>query len=145
MGLPLRSVDEDWEGREMKCLPKKGGNMKRIVFGFLLGAILATSANTWAGFFYNPGQLMLERGTACGESTLLGYVAGVHDVMAAGYPPTSHSLGVIVTAARERLMTIQPAVGENYPAAWWVVGTLKDKGLITDQDIARAFPTSWRR
>lgn len=115
--------------------------MSKFLCGLTLGVVIATAASGWAGVYTTGADLQAQRGKPCGDSYVLGYVAGVHDLMAGQYPVTSHTTGDI---SRKVAEVILEADTPRWPAAYYVVGALIRLNIIPQGDANRILPESWR-
>lgn len=115
--------------------------MKRTIAGFLCGLVLGSTGLASAGYYYTARELLMLRGDRTGNALVLGYIAGVHDVMAGLNPPTQAKLGDIRSGAIDWMLRQQDL---DKPAYLYVVGHLVREQLIAQEDVARVFPESWR-
>lgn len=118
--------------------------MKRFVLGFVVGA-LAFGGTAWAGFFFDGYALQKLRGQPCGEAAYRAYVAGVHDLLAGLYPVTGHTLADIEGATVNAILANgHDKATMELAGAVLVAKALADKKVITDTDLLRVLPESWR-
>src|SRR5688572_5237473 len=115
--------------------------MKRTIVGFIAGLLLGSTAFASAGYYYSAQDLLGLRGRSAGDAFVLGYVAGVHDVMAGPYPPSEAKLADIKAGALELMLREQNA---EKPAHLYVIGYLVRAQVIAHEDVARILPEAWR-
>jgi hypothetical protein len=115
--------------------------MRRFAAGVVVGLLLA-GAPAWAGWYTNAAALHRMRGEACGAPYIHGYVAGVHDLMAALYPVTSHTIGDLSDRVAAKTLTLDDP--RSAAAAWVVLGVLIDLAIVTQEDGLRALPETQR-
>src|SRR5688500_5872144 len=92
-----------------RCVDPGGQNerritMKRTIVGFIAGLLLGSTGFASAGYYYSAQDLLGLRGRSAGDAFVLGYVAGVHDVMAGPYPPSEAKLADIKAGAIELML-----------------------------------------
>ena len=118
--------------------------MSRFVTGLAVGLVLGIVSASSAGVFRTGAAFQSAWGAAegAGDSYAYGYVAGVHDLLADMYPPTSHRLRDIADRTTTRILA-DPEAGKR-AAAYYVVGALIDLRMITREDAYRILPETWR-
>ena len=115
--------------------------MRRTIVGFVAGFLLGATGFASAGYYYSAQDLLGLRGGKVGDAFVLGYVAGVHDVMAGPYPASPTKLAEVRDGAIELMLREQDP---DKPAHLYVVGYLVRAQVIAHDDIARILPESWR-
>lgn len=115
--------------------------MRRMLVGFVAGLLLGSAGLASAGYYYSAQDLLALVGDRGGEAFVLGYVAGVHDVMAGPYPASDAKLSEIKAGAIDLMLREQDA---DKPAHLYVVGYLVRARVIGQEDVARVLPENWR-